>query len=317
MPFNAPFQVWNTSALATCKERSRFDYINPCSNRANYAANFTIGTQDYSLTPDGSPLDGRWKRCTGAHARGHSMCRYCIAATEDQPWFKKAYNYIVANNPAPTQHAESNRSSHYLTRMCRLCEYREEVLLAQLGGNAPGAPFVPPPPGLVPPQNHPTQDELDWVSDWPTNRCTCEKKGLYNGILCLPHRKQQWMDFKKENDVKRRHNRKYLMNTEADQQGDRVDSTQATKNHRRAAKLHRACRCGSDPVATIAEATVMQCMACEGIVHLLYTPGGHQPAPLTLPNPPPSAFQLLRNSLATPDEFTITGKWGNERRADD
>lgn len=107
------------------------------------------------------------------------------------------------------------------------------------------------------------------------------------------------------------------MNTQRAADNSRIDATPATKRRRQRQRLRRACRCGADPIATIAEATVMQCMACEGIVHLRFTPGGPQPVPLTPPNPPPEPGQLLRNSLATPEMFSITGEWGEQRRQDD
>ena len=320
MPFNAPARIPHTNPRQ-CDERSKFSYNNACSSGTNYRINFTRMpqiAQRYSLTPDGGPDDGRRKPCTGTHANRHTMCRYCIAAAEDQIWFRDAYEYIAANNP--TLNDENNRSTHYLTRMCRLCEYREEILLTQLGHRAPGAPPGALPPGLVPLQTNPTQTQINFASHWPTNRCTCEKKGLYNGILCLPHRQRHWKDFKKQNDRRRTRNRMYLINTERDDAGYRVDATARTKRYRNAQKLRRACRCGADPVATIDEATVMQCMACEGIVHLRFTPGGSQPVPLTPPNignRPPSSLALVMNSLATPDEFTITGEWGIRRRQND
>jgi hypothetical protein len=243
MPFEAPAQVPNTFAQRTCAERRRFNYRNPCSNLNNYIPGFTITNQNaaqrYSLTPDGGNFDGEHRRCTETHRNRHSMCRYCIAAAEDQPWFRRAYDFIAQNNPTPA--TESNVSSHFLTRMCRLCEYREEVLLAQLGSSAPGAPA--PPPGLVPPQHHPTQDELDWVSDWPTNRCTCEKKGLYTGIMCLPHRKRHWEKSKRQLVYRMKRNRQYLMNTER-VNGARVNLTVPTALRRAHQNLYRACRCG-------------------------------------------------------------------------
>ena len=109
----------------------------------------------------------------------------------------------------------------------------------------------------------------------------------------------------------------YLINTERDEHGNRVDATARTKRRRNIQQLRRACRCGADPVATIDEATVMQCMACEGIVHLRFTAGGNQPAPLTPPNDPHGPLELVLNSLVTPDEFIITGEWGNNRRQND
>jgi hypothetical protein len=80
----------------------------------------------------------------------------------------------------------------------------------------------------------------------------------------------------------------------------------------------RACRCGAEPVATTAEATVMQCMCCTGIVHFDIVQGGPQPAFGTPPpNGPFTHAQLIQNSITTPNRFSISVGWGNNRRAND
>jgi hypothetical protein len=278
---------------APCNDRSRFRYRQPCSNRHNFTPNFA---QHYSLTSHRGPRDGTLRSCVGPHPGAtHDVCRYCIAAAEDQLWFRRARDYIVMNNP-PTTNNENNRSPHYLTRLCRLCEHREEILLDQL---------LPSAPNPLPLQYHPTQAQKDLMNSWPKNRCTCEKKGLYNGTRCLPHRKKFWEEFKKQNAAKRRRNRTYLINIEQGPNRTRIPSTAAHRDNRVTRKLYRACRCGADPVATLEEAVVMQCMACQGIVHFDATPGGTQPDFLTPPAAAHNAVDLAMNSLTTPNRFAL------------
>lgn len=290
--FDVPAQVPG-SAPVPCNDRYRFRYRQPCSDHQNFTPNFA---QHYSLTPHGGRFDGRLRPCVGTHPGAtHDVCRYCIAATEEQLWFQRARDYIVMNNP-PTDGAEHNRSPHYLTRLCRLCEHREEVLLDQLENTAPY---------LLPLQYRVTQAQKDWMQDWPRNRCTCEKKGLYNGTRCLPHRKKFWEEFKKQNSAKRRRNRTYLINIEQGPNQTRIPSTAVNRARRVTHGLHRACRCGADPVATIQEAVVMQCMACQGIVHVDFTPGGLQPAFLTPPNTHHDTAEIAMNSFTTPNRFAL------------
>ena len=302
MPFNAPAilaQLHHQNyAPGNCGEKFRFNYPQPCSDQRNFTPN---SAPDYSLTSHGNRFDGRQHPCLGPHpGNGRTVCRYCIAATENQRWFRWATTFL---SEAPPQTAEHNRSPYYLTRLCRLCEYREELLLAQLNGQGPNT---------IPPRMLPTVADRALMADWPENRCKCEKRCLYSGVRCLPHRKKFWETMKQSCLEKRRHNRKYLINTEQDAQGNRVDATDATQQHRKAQRLHRACRCGADPVATFAEAVVMQCMCCEGIVHFAATHPTQPPWLTPPPNLPPN-LELLKNSLTTPNLFSITGGWGNDR----
>ena len=234
------------------------------------------------------------------------MCRYCIAATEDKPWFKQATTYF---RKKPSAYAESNRSRHYLTRLCRLCEHREEVLLAQLEGTAPNS---------IPPQRLPSQFQRNLMAEWPRNRCTCEKLGLYNNVRCFPHRRDRWDTMRVRFVAAKRRHKNYLIHTK--RVGDRrVDATANEMKDRIDNGRWRACRCGEEPVATTAEATVMQCMCCKGIVHFVAIPGGPQPA-FGTPPPPNITFtqtQLSQNSINTPGRFSISVGWGNNRNPND
>lgn len=312
MPFNAPAPVPNLAAERSipCQEKraGNVTYPQPCSNRWNCVLNFARE----SLSPNARPDDFGWKICTVRHQRhpsGFHVCRYCIAAAEDERWFRLATTYFRNKPPAA---AEDNRSRYYLTRLCRLCEHREETLLSQLlPSNAPHAAANP-----MPPQNLPTQIARNFMAEWPSNRCTCEKKSLYLGIRCLPHRRDFW-DFRRSRIAREKtRNKNYLINTSR-LGGQRVNATEGKMDDRRRDGLWRACRCGNDPVATTAEATVMQCMACEGIVHFDIIQGGPQPAFGTPPTPAPTPREVSENSLSTPRLFSITGRWGNHRQAND
>jgi hypothetical protein len=298
-PFAAPAAVAGLTLAhtTTCHDKAIFNYGQPCSNQWNRV----MGFAPHSRSPDGLMVNFMHTPCVRRIAHGlnnHDVCRYCIAAAEDEHWFKLATTYF-RGKPSPS--AEHNRSRYYLTRLCRLCEAREETLLTQLLGQAP-----------LQVQQLPSQAARTWMSDWPRNRCACERRGLYSGVRCLPHRKERWDHVRPVFVDAKRHNMEYLINTVRNN-GRRVDATANQKAIRNQQGLYRACRCGEDPVATIAEATVMQCLSCEGVVHMPIIPGGPQPAFGTLPpvwTPP----QLLQNSLTCPDRFTISGHWGLYKR---
>ena len=310
MPFNAPAPVPNLSVAHSqpCDEkRTWFSYTNSCSNRWNYVLGFARD----SHSPNATPADFRPQVCFNASQHpfvpgGYEVCRYCIAATEDKPWFKQATTYF---RKKPSAYAESNRSRHYLTRLCRLCEHREEVLLAQLEGTAPNS---------IPPQRLPSQFQRNLMAEWPRNRCTCEKLGLYNNVRCFPHRRDRWDTMRVRFVAAKRRHKNYLIHTK--RVGDRrVDAMANEMKDRIDNGRWRACRCGEEPVATTAEATVMQCMCCKGIVHFVAIPGGPQPA-FGTPPPPNITFtqtQLSQNSITTPGRFSISVGWGNNRNPND
>ena len=65
-------------------------------------------------------------------------------------------------------------------------------------------------------------------------------------------------------------------------------------------RLMRACRCGADPVDDVRRAQVLQCMSCEGIVHV-YDPE-LPPLPLDPATPP---HLLVMNSRTRPHMFRL------------
>jgi hypothetical protein len=213
------------------------------------------------------------------------VCRYCIAATEYEQWFKLANTYLLKK---PKPESETNRSRHFLTRLCRLCEVREETLLGHLQTNAPATRVM----------NLPTQAQRDLMAHWPDNRCTCLRTALYNDTRCGTHRRPQWEREKPALLARRARKKNYLIDIEQNAHGRRIPSTPATQLRRRLNRLWRACRCGADPVATLDAAVVMQCMGCEGIVHV--RPGGTQPAVITA-----SRYERRQNFYTTPGLFVL------------
>lgn len=187
MPFNAPAPVPNLPIAQSqpCHEKLAGDstYPQPCSNHVNRV----IGFGPDSFSPNATINDFRWQPCVvrhRLHPAGFNVCRYCVAAVEDEHWFKLATTCIRKKPPAG---AEDDRSRHYLTRVCRLCEHREETLLSQLAPNGPhGAP------NRIPPQKLPTQFARSSMANWPRSRCTYEKKGLYMRVRCHPNRRDFW-----------------------------------------------------------------------------------------------------------------------------
>jgi hypothetical protein len=279
MPFHAPAPVVNTQP---CNDKQNCHYAEPCSDGLNCLINFAPN----SKTPNQNSIDFWQKRCRSYHGQGQrfDVCRYCIASTEDEQWYKVAATHFQAKPPAHLEN--NNRCRYFLTRLCLLCEWREHQLQLQLQGILPGA--LPP---VIP-----TQVARDAMAEWPINTCTCWRQTINAGVRCRPHRRQFWNATRPRYVEERKANRSFLVGIEQDAQLQRVPSTQATRNRRVNAGLHRACRCGADPVATVALATVMQCMGCEGIVHF--------GTPLPMPTPP--APHLLRqNSLTTPRLFAF------------
>jgi hypothetical protein len=267
-----PAQLWQCDDSLTCV------YQEPCSTQWNMVPGFA----PYSLTPDTAANHFTYRRCKSHHGQGqrHIVCRYCIDYTENEHWFRLADTYFRSKVPA---HVENNgRSRYYLTRLCSLCEWREHQLQLQLQHGGAMAPPLPP------------QHYRNLMAQWPVNTCICLRNSIYRGVRCLQHRREMWDTMRPEFNEQKNLNRRYLINIEKDAAEQRVPSTQATRIHRINHALWRACRCGADPVATVAQAMVMQCMCCEGIVHF------GTPPPMV---PPPAPHLLRQNSLTTPGLF--------------
>lgn len=284
MPFHAPDPVAGQppAHLQPCDDKQNCDYPEPCSNQWN----MVLGFAPHSKTPNTQRVDFRPKRCQDNHGQGqiHEVCRYCIAFTEDEHWFKLAEIYF--GGKAPVDVENNGRSRYYLTRLCKLCEWREHQLQVQLQQLVPSVILPPLPP----------RAERNMMQSWPESTCTCWRQTIVGGVRCRPHRRELWNAVRPRLVRQKDKNRRHLINIELDASGQQIASTQATRIRRIRDELWRACRCGADPVPTVAEAMVMQCMACEGIVHF------GTPPPM---NPPPAPLLLRQNSMTTPGLFAF------------
>jgi hypothetical protein len=217
-----------------------------------------------------------------------NVCRYCIASTEAKRWFKLARKHFVEKPPQRKENLPNKNSRYFLTRLCRLCEVREELLLDQLQH----------PQHNILPVNRPSPREQSLMARYPVNRCTCQRRTLYVEVRCDMHRKVMWDCLKTDVIAQKAENRHFLVNIEQNDHGQRVQSTVETQVRRNEDGLWRACRCGADPVATTEEAVVMQCMGCEGIVHFPREDDDLQP-PVAL------VHQFRQNSMSTPHIFAL------------
>lgn len=309
-PFNAPAlrAGANRNQAPDCSDKPRHRYANPCSSQWNYQLNFAPDSRQ----PDGASADFQPFICDdqdkhqraaersqpGVVIDNHLVCRYCVAATEDKRWFREASEHITRRPLAQQnqQYADitvHHRSRYYLTRLCRLCEHREKALLTQLrrsGNNA-----LP-----IDPDDLPPEDEQDLMEDWPVNRCTC-RLGLELGDYCDKHRWECWDEYRKEHSKVKAKSKKFLERIDL-VNGVTIEASSALRLHRDRNQLWRACRCGADPIADVRQAEVMQCMACEGIVHL-----DLQRYPTTIaPDPTPAHHERVReNGITHPHLFAF------------
>jgi hypothetical protein len=293
--------------LTDCNDRGTVDstsgyrYINPCSSRGNYRSNF----DPTSKKPQRVPADFRQDACDvtsrlpGSRARQrhsrYGVCRYCVAAVERLPWHTAAEDDFLGLQP---HNSTSNNTNHFLTRLCGMCEEREIRLLNQrLGSNFALVPVAP------------SQAMQNKMEDFPHSMCTCKKAVLDTLHLCLAHRRQHYDSIIPLLNARRDANRTWLQSIE------RVNGKLVRRRgvaqirdltDRRTGVvgggpiLLRACRCGEDPIDDIRNARVLQCMCCEGIVHVtpVNPPQAHVPA-AAIPR------QLRQNSQTTPWKFRL------------
>jgi hypothetical protein len=267
-----PHQMPDCSDRPTINNTAGCIYTQRCSSRLNYRFNFDNPgskkpqrrTRDFEAT-----RCDVWNRLPLTPRTGHTnyrVCRYCIAAIERQPWHRAAENDFRGLQP---HNSTSNSTNHFLTRLCGICEEREIQLLNQrtaaIANNAI-APVTP------------SQAVHDRMEEYPDDTCTCKKAVLDTLRLCLGHRRQHYDDKIPRLNAQRDANRAWLRSIE--RVGNRlVRRTGAAQlrelNDRRTGVvgggpiLLRACRCGEDPIDDIREARVLQCMSCEGIVHVI------------------------------------------------
>lgn len=288
MPFEAPNPLLGASILG-CHDKANFAYQNPCSANNNYVLGFTNHpNHNPSEHPDGQPGDFIPRQCWNNHNAQYGVCRYCIAAIEDQRWFKTDRGYIT-RRPIAASPLGRSRSRHYLTRLCRLCEQREEELLRQIQHISQ----FPPSLGSLP-----TQVEQDRMLHYPDKRCNCTAP-LDQGIRCLRDRRGHWAIRKRTQLRTKATNKAFLERLAFDATlGQAVVASRDQRASRMENGTSRACRCGREPVASIAQATVMQCMACEGIVHFA-PPGNHNAGGGPLP------IALRQNTYTSPALFQL------------
>jgi hypothetical protein len=287
--------------LTDCDDRANhtggYQYNQPCSSDGNYRYNFDPTSkkpQRMRVHFWHHPCDVKSRLRQRPRERHHcyGVCRYCVAAVERHPWHTAVVNDFQGLQP---HNSTSNNTNHFLTRMCGICEEREIRLLNQRTNVNNAVGHVAPPQAM--------QDEME---DYPENSCTCKKAILDTRHLCLGHRREHYFAKIPQLHAKRDLNRTWLQSIER-VGGRLVRRTGAAQlralNDRRTGVvgggpiLLRACRCGEEPIDDIQEARVLQCMSCQGIVHV------------TPINPPqachPTPAQLLHNSHTSQWKFRL------------
>ena len=277
-----PNQLTDCDQRADINNTNRCRYLQPCSSLANFRARFD-GT---STKPQGAPPDFDQRRCDNTNRLPESrirhsnfrVCRYCVAAIERQRWHVAAKREFSELQP---HNSTSNSTNHFLTRLCGICEEREIQLLQQRTGAHANNSIAPAPP---------PQAMRDKMEDFPYNTCTCKKSVLDARHLCKFHRHQHYLAIIPRLYAQRDANRAWLQSIERVNTRLVCRRSAATKqalNDRRTGVVGggpivlRACRCGEDPIDDIREARVLQCMSCEGIVHVTPTnpPQAYGPVP--------------------------------------
>jgi hypothetical protein len=273
-----------TDCADRAKHTSGYHYNQPCSSIGNYRPRF----DPTSRKPQRVAADFAHKKCdVGGRLReyprerhnDYSVCRYCVAAVERHPWHTAVVDDFLGLQP---HNSTSNNTNHFLTRMCGICEEREIRLLNQRSaGNNTIAHVAPP------------QAMRDRMEDYPDSTCTCKKSILDTRHLCLGHRREHYFSKIPRLHAARDLNRTWLQSIE--RVGNKlVRRTGAAQlralDDRRTGVvgggpiLLRACRCGEDPIDDIREARVLQCMSCQGIVHVtpINPPQAYHPTPVQL-----------------------------------
>jgi hypothetical protein len=278
--------------LIDCSDRVTVDttlgyrYNNPCSSHRNWHGNFDPSSAKPQRTRNDftqQVCDNR-SRLPGPQRTRHSthkVCRYCVAAVERLPWYIAAEGNFLDLQP---HGSTSNSTNHFLTRLCGICEEREIRLLNQRQNTNNAVAHVAP-----------SQAMQNKMEDYPISTCKCKKSVLDDRHLCLVHRHQHYLRKMPRLNTARDLNRNWLKTIER-VNGRLVRRRGAAQmrdlENRRTGVvgggpiLMRACRCGEDPIDDIREARVLQCMSCEGIVHVtpVNQPQAYNPTPRQLMN---------------------------------
>ena len=265
----------------------------PCDDRDNHT--YPPGISCTSLVPGSvnAPLIAGAVRlpygqnpCTNTttrHGPGHTVCYHCNHMNENLHWYKLAFARIVRQPPAPAN--ETTQWRGFLTRMCVLCEQREQYLIAarRPAGVARVLALAP------------TAAERIWMEDYPFNTCTC-RKNLDRGRRCRDHRKDHWDDLRTQLVQQRNANKRWLFET-AEHNGLLTANDARRFNRTSLAPGFglRGCRCGRE--VTTAAPVMWQCMACEGIIEVT---GTEMTNIMVMANPPNAQQQINSASLGAP-----------------
>lgn len=288
--WNAP---WHGPAAATqpinpCNDRPHTNYIGECTRRA------AVGTNHY---PDLRPY---WRQnlCQLAlplHPPGHTVCGQCHDSVDHQHWNKLALARIQKR---PQRNSfmgaggdrEEKAWRGFRTRMCGICEMREQYLirarLLAIAGVGTATTRVPP------------MALRQRMENYPRNTCTCLWELEQGQRLCIRHRKSLWDTFSQAAGQRvdvRNQNREWLRTSATNPLNGVLCTARNARLQNRDMCAPgfqlRACRCGDEVTAGVPE--VYQCMGCEGII---------QVTPLAVAPPliPPINPALLDNSANQP-----------------
>ena len=114
-----------------------------------------------------------------SHGALFTVCGYCADCTKTHPWHKQAIARMTKPPPAVAVY-ETKKWRGFWTRMCNVCEDRENRLYRQrrpVGGLI--APPAPPAAALM--------------ANYPRNTCTCRKTLEDDAVKrCAGHRRARW-----------------------------------------------------------------------------------------------------------------------------
>lgn len=190
------------------------------------------------------------------HGHGFNVCGNCTEMTEQQHWYKLAKARMEKAPPDRAQ--ETNRWRDFWTRLCQLCEEREQLLVHQRNGT--GANLF----AIAPPGNQ------NQMVNYPVNTCICLNDGLAREKYCKPHRKVHWDSIRTGNNGMvqvRNRNKEWLRTVAVDNNGVLCRASAARLVSRAGAdpnRYNRGCRCGRE-INPNNNAQVYLCMVCEGI----------------------------------------------------
>lgn len=270
-----------------CSDRRHHNYDNPC-------------TQVTKLIGSNCPLPGPARlrplahydktNCTNAnHDDPFTVCGNCVEMTEHSKWYTMAKKRMVEAPPEAGD--ETTRWRGFWTRLCRLCEHREQFLWHERQGHI----------GLAiaaPPNSNATQQ-------YPDNTCTCVAELTPPGKRCAPHWKDYWDLTRPPLVAARIANREWLRTVARDAAGVLCRASNARLLARWTNlnnTYYRGCRCGRDIQSNLVP-LVYLCMACEGIWQVTQMAVGHIyvqhvgssvcAGPMALPKPSLDMTQLL------------------------